>query len=97
MGMPDFICERICCQINANGDERIDRDEFVKFFLKAIMGTPKQKMQIAFRCYDTSGDEFLSKHHVKLLLKNVPLYTGSYGISNEEDVEASLYRSELMN
>ena len=44
MGMPDFICERISSQINANGDERIDRDEFIKFFLKAIMGSPKQKL-----------------------------------------------------
>jgi len=25
--------------MNANGDERIDHDEFVKFFLKMLMGS----------------------------------------------------------
>ena len=95
--MPDFIGERICCQINANGDERIDRDEFVKFFLKAIMGNHSQKMQIAFKCFDTTGDDCITKEHIKLLLKNVPLYSGSYGISKESDSEANLYRTEIMN
>jgi hypothetical protein len=28
-------------QINVNGDERIDHDEFVQFFVKMLMGTRK--------------------------------------------------------
>ena len=43
--------------MNANGDERIDHDEFVKFFLTVLMGSLEQKMLIAFKCYDMDGDE----------------------------------------
>ena len=45
--MPELIGERIVRQMNANGDERIDHDEFVKFFLVMLMGTLEQKMHIA--------------------------------------------------
>ena len=37
--MPELIGDRIVRQMNANGDERIDHDEFVKFFLKMLMGS----------------------------------------------------------
>ena len=39
MDMPDLVGERICRIINANGDERIDHDEFIKFFAQALMGS----------------------------------------------------------
>lgn len=39
LNMPYLLGQRICNLINANGDERIDPDEFVKFFLQATMGT----------------------------------------------------------
>jgi len=42
--------------MNANGDERIDHDEFVKFFIKMLMGSVEQKMHIAFNVYDIDGD-----------------------------------------
>ena len=39
LNMPELIGERILKQMNLNGDERIDHDEFVKFFLILLMGT----------------------------------------------------------
>jgi hypothetical protein len=56
-------------------------------------------MLIAFKCYDTSDNDCITKEHVKLLLKNVPLNNGKghYGISFEDDQEANLYRTEIMN
>ena len=45
--------------MNANGDLRIDHDEFVKFMLTMLMGSIKQKMNIAFRCYDIDFDEVI--------------------------------------
>lgn len=39
LNMPFLIGMRVCNIINANGDERIDPDEFVLFFLKLLMGS----------------------------------------------------------
>ena len=39
LGLPEIIGERIMYQINVNGDERIDHDEFVDFFVQAAMGS----------------------------------------------------------
>ena len=58
--MPELIGERILKQMNLNGDERIDHDEFVKFFLILLMGTLEQKMLVAFRIYDVDNDENIS-------------------------------------
>ena len=74
--------------MNANGDERIDHDEFVKFFLKLLMGSLEQKMLIAFRVYDVDGDECISDEEVKIVLRNIPLnfeerYGNSFAKSNE--------------
>jgi len=46
--------------MNANGDERIDHDEFVLFLTKVFMGTIEQKILIAFKCYDFDGAEVIS-------------------------------------
>ena len=73
LNLPELIGERIVNQINANGDERIDQDEFVPFFLKLLMGSWKQKMLIAFRCYDVDDDQQISDDEVKIVLQNVPL------------------------
>ena len=59
--------------MNANGDERIDHDEFVKFFLKMLMGSLEQKMLIAFRVYDVDGDEQISDKEVRIVLRNIPI------------------------
>lgn len=80
--MPELIGDRIVKQMNANGDERIDHDEFVKFFLKMLMGTLQQKMNIAFRCYDVDDDQTISEEEVKIVLSNIPLRVeGRYGNS----------------
>ena len=64
--------------MNANGDERIDHDEFVLSMLKMLMGTFEQKMLIAFKCYDIDGDEQISHREVEAVLRNIP------SISDEE-------------
>ena len=71
--MPEIIGQRILHQINANGDERIDHDEFVTFFLKAFMGTLQQKLLIAFRCFDADRNDKLEEEEVILILKNIPI------------------------
>jgi len=73
LNMPELIGDRLVKQINANGDERIDHDEFVPFFLKLMMGTLEQKMYIAFRIFDVDDDQSISEDEVKVVLKNIPL------------------------
>ena len=80
--MPELIGDRITKQINANGDERIDHDEFVQFFMKLLMGTFEQKMLIAFRCYDVDNDENISDEEIRIVLKHIPIQVEQrYGIS----------------
>ena len=80
--MPPLIADRLVKQMNANGDERIDHDEFVKFYAKLFMGTLEQKMLIAFRCYDVDDDQNISETEVKLVLRNIPRQNqGRYGES----------------
>lgn len=64
--------------MNANGDERLDHDEFVKFFLKMLMGSLEQKMLIAFRCYDVDDDQSISKDEVEVIMKNIPLQSAPF-------------------
>lgn len=73
LDLPELLGLRIVNLINANGDERIDHDEFVDFFLKLTMGTFEQKMKIAFGCYDADHDESISEDEVELILRNLPL------------------------
>ena len=70
--MPFLLGARICNLINANGDERIDSDEFVLFFLQLLMGSQAQRMKIAFRVYDADNDQTISKEEIRIILKNIP-------------------------
>lgn len=80
--MPKYIGQRLVAQINGNGDQRIDHDEFVKFFLKLTMGNFDQKILIAFKCYDVDDDQCLDQKEVITVLKNVPIHVeGRYGSS----------------
>lgn len=72
MNLPEILGDRLVRQMNANGDERIDHDEFVLFMLKMLMGTFEQKMLIAFKCYDVDGDEQISQREVQAVLRNIP-------------------------
>ena len=73
LNLPELISKRIVKQINANGDERIDHDEFSRFFVQLFMGTHEQKMLIAFNCYDADGDQQIDKDEIKIVLNNIPL------------------------
>jgi Ca2+-binding EF-hand superfamily protein len=72
LNMPFLIGQRVCNIINANGDERIDPDEFVLFFLKLLMGKKEQRMYIAFRIYDADNDQSICKEEIRIVLKNIP-------------------------
>jgi hypothetical protein len=39
LNMTEVLADRVLQQINDNGDERIDHDEFVGFMLQVAMGT----------------------------------------------------------
>jgi Ca2+-binding EF-hand superfamily protein len=89
--MPFLIGTRVCNIINANGDERIDPDEFVLFFLKLLMGSIEQRMHIAFRIYDADNDETISKDEIKIVLKNIPRQSDArYGLSQGKDLDVNM-------
>ena len=41
VNLPELLGSRMVHQINANGDERIDHDEFINFFVTLFMGKRK--------------------------------------------------------
>lgn len=82
LDLPELLGQRIVHQINANGDERIDHDEFVRFFLQLCMGSFEQKMLIAFRCFDADNDGSIQEDEVELILRGIPL-------RNEERIGSS--------
>ena len=83
--------------MNANGDERIDHDEFVGFFLKVMMGTPEQKLMICFKIYDVEFDESIAPEEIKIVLSHIPLWPDkNYGITNPDSKEANLNRVDLL-
>ena len=57
MGLSPLLSERIISQMNLNGDERIDQDEFVAFMLLVCMGNKMKRLMIAFRTYDLDNNE----------------------------------------
>lgn len=99
LNLPDYIGDRIICQINANGDERIDHDEFVGFLLQACMGSKLQKMMIAFNVYDHDGNKQISAEEVKHVNFHVPLRVESrYGITHEpEQSEANMTKVQVLS
>lgn len=69
-------------QINENGDERIDHDEFVGFMLRAAMGTTIQKLRIAFNMYDLDRNQCISDDEINYIWLHIPeRYERRYGIS----------------
>ena len=61
LNLPELLGDRILDQINANGDQRIDHDEFVRFFVKLLMGSHKQKILICFKCFDFENEDEIQK------------------------------------
>jgi Ca2+-binding EF-hand superfamily protein len=98
LNMPFLISARVCNLINANGDERIDSDEFVLFFLRLLMGSQAQRMKIAFRIYDADNDQTIGKEEIRIVLKNIPRQTESnYGISVGKNQEVHNSRLDLLD
>lgn len=92
LNLPDVIARRVVAQINANGDERIDHDEFVGFMLQAAMGTKIQKLRIAFAMYDMDGNQNISEDEICYIWLHIPeRYEFKYGVSfGEYDTTARL-------
>ena len=98
LNLPEQLGQTIVGQINANGDERIDHDEFIGFMLQVLMGTKLQKMMIAFNCYDIDGDQRISADEVRHVLQHIPLrmearYGASFGLFEQE---ANMSKHQLL-
>ena len=93
LALPELLGKRVVRQMNANGDERIDHDEFVGFFLSLLMGTVQQKMYTAYRCFDGDDDECISEEEVRLLLATVPLNCDAHepGVIPDADMTRQVY------
>lgn len=82
LNMTEVLADRVLQQINDNGDERIDHDEFVGFMLQVAMGTKIQKLMIAFRMYDFDRNQQISMDEVNYIMTHVPHRVEQrYGIS----------------
>ena len=88
MNLPELLSERIIAIINANGDERIDHDEFVEFLLTIFMGSEWQKMLVAYQCYDFENEQRVSKANIKQMLRHIPqtMYGLRYGLSFSDEL-----------
>lgn len=97
LNLPEPLAESICAVINANGDERIDMDEFIEFFITVLMGTARQKMYIAFKCYDPHGQDIITSDQVKYLLSYVPKsFSRRFGMSiNQHEMQQFEEQSEI--
>ena len=88
LNLPELLSERIISIINANGDERIDHDEFVEFFLTILMGSEQQKMRVAYQCFDFENEHRISKANIKQVLRHIPqtMYGLRYGLSFSDEL-----------
>lgn len=73
MGEAPMIADRLIKQMNSNGDERIDHNEFVGFFMKLLMGPIEKRMEIAWRIFDFDNDENLTQDEIMVVMKNIPI------------------------
>jgi len=48
LNLPELLFSRVLKIINPNGDECIDHDEWLKFFLKLTCGSFKHKLHLVF-------------------------------------------------
>ena len=99
MGLNTLLSDRIVEQINDNGDERIDQDEFVKFMIQLCMGSRLQKLMIAFKVYDLDSDEQIDKYEAKFISYHIYLTHGHrFGISHPPvEQEANQPKHKMMH
>jgi len=57
LNLPELLGKRIINQINCVGKEKVEQNEFVRFFLRMFMESLEQKMLITIKCYDSNKDE----------------------------------------
>lgn len=83
MNLPEVLFQRILALINENGDEQVDHDEWLKFFLQLTCGSFEHRLLIVFKIFDITKTQVLRAEQIKMLLAHVPLYEHSqrYGKS----------------
>ena len=81
--LPELIFSRVVKLMNENGDEQIDHDEWLAFFLQLTCSSQKHKMFLVFRIFDVQDSQILRPDFVKIILKHIPLFAeGSrFGLS----------------
>mmetsp|Transcript_17640 Transcript_17640/g.27298 ORF Transcript_17640/g.27298 Transcript_17640/m.27298 type:complete len:130 (+) Transcript_17640:422-811(+) len=70
------MADRILAQMSCS--QRVCRSQFVTFLIKVFMGSLKQKLLIAFKCFDHADDEVLHREQVDMVLRNL-VYAGESG------------------
>ena len=85
-------------QINPSGDDIIDHDQWLKFFLRLTCGSFQQRLLIVFDVFDGSQTQIIRPECVKTILSHVPLYDEvcKFGISHEGCLESQMTRVELI-
>eukprot|EP00351_Strombidinopsis_sp_SopsisLIS2011_P005733 CAMPEP_0116870784 /NCGR_PEP_ID=MMETSP0463-20121206/856_1 /TAXON_ID=181622 /ORGANISM="Strombidinopsis sp, Strain SopsisLIS2011" /LENGTH=144 /DNA_ID=CAMNT_0004507995 /DNA_START=324 /DNA_END=758 /DNA_ORIENTATION=- len=83
--------------MNANGDERIDHDEFVAFMLQLLLGSFENKLKIVFQLFDFEEEEVMRPESVRLILRHIPIWSDcEHGLMHEECHEMQLTRVALL-
>jgi Ca2+-binding EF-hand superfamily protein len=87
LNLPPIIQDSVCNLINTNSDERIDHDEFVKFFLSLIASSVEKRFLVAFKIFDREDHEYITRDDISIILKNLPYSFDNesfYGISHDK-------------
>jgi Ca2+-binding EF-hand superfamily protein len=50
--LPEIIFSRLIGIMNENGDDRIDHEEWLQFFLRLTCSSPKQRIYLVFQIFD---------------------------------------------
>ena len=97
MNLPEPIFQRVLICLNPNGDDRVDHDEFLDFFLSLTSASLDKRLQLIFRLYDVDFTECLQQDQLQLFLQAVPLFTEGlrFGHSFPSCIEAQMTRVEL--
>lgn len=96
--LPEIIFSRLIIIMNENGDDRIDHEEWLMFFLRLTCSSPRQRMYLVFQIFDIQNSQILRPDFVKTILKHLPLFAegARFGISFEDSQESQLTRVDLI-